>query len=64
MLLKALDDISVTGNQLVTRDRYGRNLNETVTNQGSTVTSGGNLGLQAGHDLNVTGSNLTAGGSA
>ena len=64
MLLKALDDISVTGNQLVTRDRYGRNLNETVTNQGSTVTSGGNLGLQAGYDLNVTGSNLTAGGSA
>ncbi|MDO2440947.1 hemagglutinin repeat-containing protein [Enterobacter nematophilus] len=64
MLLKALDDISVTGNQLVTRDRNGRNLNETVTNQGSTVTSGGNLGLQAGHDLNVTGSNLTAGGSA
>nr|WP_276854951.1 hemagglutinin repeat-containing protein [Enterobacter oligotrophicus] len=64
ILLKALDDISITGNQLVTRDRFGRNLNESVTNQGSTVNSGGNLGLQAGHDLNVTGSNLTAGGSA
>ncbi len=64
MLLKALDDISIIGNQLVTRDRFGRNLNEIVTNQGSTVNSGGNLGLQAGHDLNVTGSNLTAGGSA
>jgi filamentous hemagglutinin len=64
MLLKALDDISITGNQLVTRDRFGRNLNETVTNQGSTLNSGGNLGLLAGHDLSVTGSNLTAGGSA
>lgn len=64
MLLKALDNISLTGNQLVERDQHGRNINETVTHQGSSVNSGGNLNLQAGRDLTVTGSNLNAGGSA
>ncbi|WP_039303703.1 hemagglutinin repeat-containing protein [Cedecea neteri] len=64
MLLKALDNISLTGNQLVERDQRGRNINETVTHQGSNVNSGGNLNLQAGRDLTVTGSNLNAGGSA
>ncbi|SMG11529.1 hemagglutinin repeat-containing protein [Cedecea sp. NFIX57] len=64
MLLKALDNISLTGNQLVERDQHGRNINETVTHQGSSVNSGGNLNLQAGRDLTVTSSNLNAGGSA
>ncbi|WP_312739886.1 hemagglutinin repeat-containing protein [Cedecea neteri] len=64
MLLKALDNISLTGNQLVERDQRGRNINETITHQGSSVNSGGNLNLLAGRDLTVTGSNLNAGGSA
>ncbi|XUV83757.1 hemagglutinin repeat-containing protein [Enterobacter sp. TMH.L2] len=64
MLLKALDNISLTGNQLVERDQRGRNINESITSQGSNVNSGGNLSLQAGRDLTVTGSNLNAGGSA
>lgn len=46
------------------KKRYGNSSSTTVTQQGSTLTAGGNLTLNAGNDISVAGSNLSAGGDA
>ncbi|QIX97643.1 hemagglutinin repeat-containing protein [Cedecea sp. FDAARGOS_727] len=60
MLLKAWDNIAITGNQLVDNKHRGRNINDSIGNQESLITSGGNLSLLAGQDLTVAGSRLNA----
>ncbi|WP_395313966.1 hemagglutinin repeat-containing protein [Enterobacter sp. ECC-219] len=66
MLLNAWGDIAVNANQI--NDAYSSSREKTsrssVTYQGSNVTAGGNLLVNAGHDLDVTASDLKAGGSA
>ncbi|NIF47131.1 filamentous hemagglutinin N-terminal domain-containing protein [Enterobacter sp. Ap-1006] len=58
MLLKALDDITITGNQLVDRKQVGSYFEENSGYKGSSITSGGTLSLQAGRDIAVKASNL------
>ncbi|AIR62543.1 hypothetical protein LH23_18345 [Cedecea neteri] len=60
MLLKALDNISLTGNQLVERKQVGNYFEQNSTYKGSSITSGGTLNLQAGRDIAVKASNLLA----
>ncbi|WP_444507553.1 hemagglutinin repeat-containing protein, partial [Enterobacter chuandaensis] len=66
MLLNAWGDIAVNANQIndaysSSREKTGRS---SVTYQGSNVAAGGNLLVNAGHNLDVTASDLKAGGSA
>ena len=66
MLLNAWGDIAVNANQI--NDAYSSSREKTsrssVTYQGSNVTAGDNLLVNAGHNLDVTASDLKAGGSA
>ncbi|MEY8710728.1 hemagglutinin repeat-containing protein, partial [Mangrovibacter phragmitis] len=70
MLMQARGDIAVNARQV--DDQYtttgfrGHNdtNNASVTWQGSNVTAGGNLSVQAGHDITLAASDVNAGGSA
>lgn len=66
MLLNAWGDIAVNANQI--NDAFSSSREKTsrssVTYQGSNVTAGDNLLVNAGHNLDVTASDLKAGGSA
>lgn len=66
MLLNAWGDIAVNANQI--NDAFSSSREKTsrssVTYQGSNVTAGGNLLVNAGQNLDVTASDLKAGGSA
>ncbi|WP_425338784.1 hemagglutinin repeat-containing protein [Enterobacter roggenkampii] len=66
MLLNAWGDIAVNANQI--NDAFSSSRAKTsrssVTYQDSNVTAGGNLLVNAGHNLDVTASDLKAGGSA
>lgn len=66
MLLNAWGDIAVNANQI--NDAFSSSREKTsrssVTYQGSNLTAGDNLLVNAGHNLDVTASDLKAGGSA
>jgi filamentous hemagglutinin len=69
LLMNAWGDIALNANQLnEAQGRSGRGLTGTssgsVSWQGNDISAGGNLGIKAGHDLNVTASDLSAGKSA
>ncbi|MDY0900886.1 hemagglutinin repeat-containing protein [Pantoea agglomerans] len=74
LLLNAWNDIAITGNQNVTgsaQSGFGNRWQKvdptsttTVTTVGSQIAAGGNMAMQAGHDLTVTVSNISAGKSA
>ena len=69
LLMDAWGDIAVNANQINdARSHSGRWVTETgrssVDWQGSTISAGGNLGINAGHNLNVTASDVNAGGNA
>ncbi|WP_233612822.1 hemagglutinin repeat-containing protein [Citrobacter sp. FDAARGOS_156] len=69
LLMAAWGDIAVNANQINdARSHSGRRVTETgrssVDWQGSTISAGGNLGINAGNNLNVTASNVNAGGNA
>ncbi|WP_233605557.1 hemagglutinin repeat-containing protein [Citrobacter sp. FDAARGOS_156] len=69
LLMDAWGDIAVNANQINdARSHSGRRVTETgrssVDWQGSTISAGGNLGINAGNNLNVTASNVNAGGNA
>ncbi|UEG75842.1 hemagglutinin repeat-containing protein [Pantoea agglomerans] len=74
LLLNAWNDIAITGNQNVTgsaQSGFGSRWQKvdptsttTVTTVGSQIAAGGNMAMQAGHDLTVTASNISAGKNA
>ncbi|EHJ0335960.1 filamentous hemagglutinin N-terminal domain-containing protein [Salmonella enterica] len=69
LLMDAWGDIAVNANQINdARSHSGRWITETgrssVDWQGSTISAGGNLGINAGNNLNVTASDINAGGNA
>ncbi|MEN4543365.1 hemagglutinin repeat-containing protein [Pantoea agglomerans] len=74
LLLNAWNDIAITGNQNVTGSaqsgfgnrwqKVDRTSTTTVTTVGSQIAAGGNMTMQAGHDLTVTASNISAGKNA
>ncbi|MGC0943055.1 hemagglutinin repeat-containing protein [Pantoea agglomerans] len=74
LLLNAWNDIAITGNQNVTgsaQSGFGNRWQKvdptsttTVTTVGSKIAAGGNMAMQAGHDLTVTASSITAGKNA
>lgn len=69
LLMEAWGDIAVNANQINdARSHSGRWITETsrssVDWQGSTISAGGNLGINAGNKLNVTSSDVNAGGNA
>lgn len=69
LLMAAWGDIAVNANQINdARSHSGRRVTETgrssVDWQGSTISAGGNLGINAGNNLNVTASNVNAWGNA
>ncbi|NEG79806.1 filamentous hemagglutinin N-terminal domain-containing protein, partial [Pantoea agglomerans] len=74
LLLNAWNDIAITGNQNVTgsaQSGFGNRWQKvdptsttTVTTVGSHIAAGGNMAMQAGHDLTVTASNISAGKNA
>ncbi|MEN4715812.1 hemagglutinin repeat-containing protein [Pantoea agglomerans] len=74
LLLNAWNDIAITGNQNVTgsaQSGFGNRWQKvdptsttTVTTVGSQIVAGGNMAMQAGHDLTVTASNISAGKNA
>ncbi|MGE1067092.1 hemagglutinin repeat-containing protein [Pantoea agglomerans] len=74
LLLNAWNDIAITGNQNVTgsaQSGFGNRWQKvdptsttTVTTVGSQIGAGGNMAMQAGHDLTVTASNISAGKNA
>ncbi|WP_418156938.1 hemagglutinin repeat-containing protein [Pantoea agglomerans] len=74
LLLNAWNDIAITGNQNVTgsaQSGFGNRWQKvdptsttTVTTVGSQIAAGGNMAMQAGHDLTVTASNISAGKNA
>ncbi|HEF0122193.1 TPA: hemagglutinin repeat-containing protein [Citrobacter youngae] len=70
LLMAAWGDIAVNANQIndARRSHSGRRVTETgrssVDWQGSTISAGGNLGINAGNNLNVTASNVNAWGNA
>ncbi|MCP2002711.1 UNVERIFIED_ORG: filamentous hemagglutinin [Buttiauxella agrestis ATCC 33320] len=67
LLMDAWGDIAITANQAT--HRYSQSgfrgteatSTESVTQQGSTISAGGNLGIQAGNDLTVEASAVNAG---
>ncbi|WP_263055921.1 hemagglutinin repeat-containing protein [Pantoea agglomerans] len=74
LLLNAWNDIAITGNLNVTgsaQSGFGNRWQKvdltsttTVTTVGSKIAAGGNMAMQAGHDLTVTASSITAGKNA
>ncbi|ENM0556588.1 hemagglutinin repeat-containing protein [Salmonella enterica] len=69
LLMETWGDIAVNANQINdTRSHSGRWITETgrssVDWQGSTISAGGNLGINAGNNLNVTASDVNARGNA
>ncbi|MGF7224509.1 hemagglutinin repeat-containing protein [Pantoea agglomerans] len=74
LLLNAWNDIAITGNQNVTgsaQSGFGNRWQivdptstTTVTTVGSQIAAGGNMAIQAGHDLTVTASSISAGKNA
>ena len=74
LLLNAWNDIAITGNQNVTGSAQSGSGNRwqkvdatsttTVNTVGSQIVAGGNLAMQAGHDLTVTASSINAGKNA
>ncbi|MEM6051230.1 filamentous hemagglutinin N-terminal domain-containing protein [Erwinia sp. P7711] len=74
LLMDAWNNIAVTSNQLTTGNAQSgvkngwRKIDDTSTsttsNQGSVISAGGNLAMQAGHNLDVTASAINAGGNA
>ncbi|WP_337036297.1 hemagglutinin repeat-containing protein [Pantoea agglomerans] len=74
LLLNAWNDIAITGNQNVTgsaQSGFGNRWQKvdptsttTVTTVGSQIAAGGNMAIQAGHDLTVTASSISAGKNA
>ncbi|QIA51889.1 filamentous hemagglutinin N-terminal domain-containing protein [Pantoea agglomerans] len=74
LLLNAWNDIAINGNQNVTgsaQSGFGNRWQKvdptsttTVTTVGSQIAAGGNMAMQAGHDLTVTASSITAGKNA
>ncbi|SUB16218.1 Filamentous hemagglutinin [Pantoea agglomerans] len=74
LLLNAWNDIAITGNQNVTgsaQSGFGNRWQKvdptsttSVTTVGSQIAAGGNMAMQAGHDLTVTASNISAGKNA
>ncbi|WHU85635.1 hemagglutinin repeat-containing protein [Pantoea agglomerans pv. betae] len=74
LLMNAWNDIAITGNQNVTgsaQSGFGNRWQKvdptsttTVTTVGSQIAAGGNMAMQAGHDLTVTASNISAGKNA
>lgn len=74
LLLNAWNDIAITGNQNVTGSAQSGSGNrwqkvdatstKTVNTVGSQIAAGGNLAMQAGHDLTVTASSINAGKNA
>ncbi|WP_315309964.1 hemagglutinin repeat-containing protein [Pantoea vagans] len=74
LLLNAWNDIAITGNQNVTgsaqsgsRNRWQKvdaTSTKTVNTVGSQIAAGGNMAMQAGHDLTVTASSINAGKNA
>ncbi|WP_081917136.1 hemagglutinin repeat-containing protein [Pantoea sp. 9140] len=74
LLLNAWNDIAITGNQNVTGSAQSGSGNrwqkvdatstKTVHTVGSQIAAGGNLAMQAGHDLTVTASSINAGKNA
>ncbi|WP_191938598.1 hemagglutinin repeat-containing protein [Pantoea agglomerans] len=74
LLLNAWNDIAITGNQNVTgsaQSGFGNRWQKvdptsttTVTTVGSQIAAGGNMAMQAGHDLTVTASSISAGKNA
>lgn len=74
LLLNAWNDIAITGNQNVTGSAQSGSGNRwqkvdatsttTVNTVGSQIAAGGNMAMQAGHDLTVTASSINAGKNA
>jgi len=74
LLLNAWNDIAITGNQNVTgsaQSGFGNRgqkveatSTKTVNTIGSQIAAGGNMAMQAGHDLTVTASSISAGKNA
>lgn len=74
LLLNAWNDIAITGNQNVTgtsQSGFGNRWQKvdatsttTVNTVGSQISAGGNMAMQAGHDLTVTASSINAGKNA
>ncbi len=74
LLLNAWNDIAITGNQNVTGRAQSDSGNRwqkvdatsttTVNTVGSQIAAGGNMAIQAGHDLTVTASSINAGKNA
>nr|WP_237566757.1 hemagglutinin repeat-containing protein [Pantoea vagans] len=74
LLLNAWNDIAITGNQNVTGSAQSGSGNrwqkvdatstKTVNTVGSQIAAGGNMTMQAGHDLTVTASSINAGKNA
>ncbi|KAA5930316.1 hypothetical protein F3I27_13410 [Pantoea sp. Bo_2] len=74
LLLNAWNDIAITGNQNVTGSaqfgsgnrwqKVDATSTKTVNTAGSQIAAGGNLAMQAGHDLTVTASSINAGKNA
>ncbi|WP_238349008.1 hemagglutinin repeat-containing protein [Pantoea vagans] len=74
LLLNAWNDIAITGNQNVTGSEQSGSGNrwqkvdatstKTVNTVGSQIAAGGNMTMQAGHDLTVTASGINAGKNA
>ncbi|MGB9096918.1 MAG: hemagglutinin repeat-containing protein [Erwinia sp.] len=71
LLIEAGHDVAVTSNQIVTgeaqsgfkngwRNRTATS-NNVTSNQGSEISAGGTLALQAGHNLDITASSINAG---
>lgn len=71
-MLNAWNDIAIKGNQQIEGQSQGgekvgwykteKTSTQTVSNVGSQITAGGNLALNAGHDLSITASSLAGKG--
>ncbi len=70
LLMLADGNINVTANQMTDSDSQsgfrGKDAtsSESVTQQGSTISAGGNLGIQAGNDVTLEASSVSAGNNA
>ena len=70
LMMAAWGDIAITANQMTESSGQsgsrGRNASshESMTSNGSTISAGGSMGMQAGHDLTVEASQLSAGDNA
>ncbi|SUW65724.1 Filamentous hemagglutinin [Buttiauxella agrestis] len=70
LLMLADGNINVTANQMTDSEsqsgfwRKDATSSESVTQQGSTISAGGNLGVQAGNDITIEASSASAGDNA